>query len=109
MASTIKSVSFVELRTNMTGRGCNVLIACRANTTRSFGGEMSDVCEFRNIDEANEILGLMMRHWNTIAATLHKGEVHVPLLLEDENGMAHGNDWAHGFMRGMGMEARRLA
>jgi len=28
MASTIKSVSFVELRTNMTGKGCNVLIAC---------------------------------------------------------------------------------
>jgi uncharacterized protein len=27
----------------------------------------------------------------------------VPLLLEGENGVAHGNDWAHGFMRGMGM------
>jgi uncharacterized protein len=45
----------------------------------------------------------MMRHWNTIARTLNKGEVYVPLLLEDEDGMAHGNDWAHGFMRGMGM------
>ena len=42
----------------------------------------------------------MMRHWNTIAATLFKGEVYVPLLFEDENGVAHGNDWAHGFMRG---------
>ncbi len=27
----------------------------------------------------------------------------MPLLLEDENGVAHGNDWAHGFMRGMQM------
>ena len=27
----------------------------------------------------------------------------MPLLLEDENGVAHGNDWARGFMRGMGM------
>jgi hypothetical protein len=44
-----------------------------------------------------------MRHWNTIAGTLHKGEVYVPLLLKDENGVAHGNDWAHGFMRGMHM------
>jgi uncharacterized protein len=61
---------------------------------------MSDACEFRSLEEANEILGLMMRHWNTIAGTLFKGEVYVPLLLEDENGMAHGNDWAHGFMRG---------
>jgi len=68
-----------------------------------FGGEMSDACEFSSLDEANEILGLMMRHWNDIAGTLFKGEVYVPLLFEDENGMAHGNDWARGFMRGMGM------
>ena len=27
----------------------------------------------------------------------------MPLLLEDENGVAHGNDWARGFMRGMHM------
>jgi len=68
-----------------------------------FGGEMSDACEFDSLNEANEILGLMMRHWNTIAAILHKDEVYVPMLLEDENGVVHGNDWARGFMRGMGM------
>ena len=68
-----------------------------------FGGEMSDACEFGSLDEANEILGLMMRHWNDIAGTLFNGEGYVPLLLEDEDGMAHGNDWARGFMRGMGM------
>jgi len=45
-----------------------------------FGGEIADACEFGSLDEANEILGLMMRHWNTIAATLHKDEVYVPLL-----------------------------
>jgi uncharacterized protein len=65
-----------------------------------FGGEMSDACEFRSLDEANDILGLLMRHWN-IAGTLFKGEVYGPLLLFDEDGTAHGNDWAHGFMRGM--------
>jgi len=68
-----------------------------------FGGEMSDACEFGSLDQANDILGLMMRHWNDIAGTLFKGEVYVPLLLEDENGVTHGNDWAHGFMWGMGM------
>ena len=67
-----------------------------------FGGEMSDV-EFSNLDEAREILNLMMRHWNKIASTLYKGEIHVPLIFEDEKGELHGNDWAHGFMRGMQM------
>src|ERR1022692_1747859 len=57
-----------------------------------FGGEMSDACEFPSIDQANEILGLMMRHWNIVAGTLFKDKVYVPLLLEDESGMAHGNN-----------------
>ncbi|HYW39251.1 MAG TPA: UPF0149 family protein [Terriglobales bacterium] len=70
-----------------------------------FGGEMSDACEFGSLDEANEILGLMMRHWNDIAGTLNKDEVYGPILLQDENGVFHGNDWARGFMRGMGMRS----
>ena len=28
-----------------------------------FGGEMADACDFASLDEANEILGLLMRHW----------------------------------------------
>jgi len=43
-----------------------------------FGGEMSDTCNFANLNEANEILGLLMRHWNTIAGTLSKDEVYAP-------------------------------
>ena len=68
-----------------------------------FGGEMSGVVEFSGLDEAQEILSLMMRHWNKIASTLHMGEIHVPLIFEDEKGELHGNDWARGFMRGMQM------
>jgi len=68
-----------------------------------FGGEVSKVCEFSSAEETNEIFGLLMRHWNTIAGALFNHEVYVPLVLEDENGVAHGNDWAHGFMRGMRM------
>jgi uncharacterized protein len=64
-----------------------------------FGGEMSETCKFASLAEANEILGLMMQHWNSIARTLNR-EVYLPLLLQDENGVAHGNDWAHGFIRG---------
>jgi hypothetical protein len=72
-----------------------------ANLPEVFGGEM---CAFDSPDEANEILGLQMRHWNYIAEPLSKGDVHVPLLLEDEDGVAHGNDWAQGFMSGMEMQ-----
>jgi uncharacterized protein len=64
-----------------------------------FGGEMSETCEFGSIDQANQILGLIMQHWNDIAGTLFKGEVYVPLLLEGEDCMVRGNDWARGFMR----------
>ena len=68
-----------------------------------FGGEMSDAHEFGSLEEANDILALLMRHWNDIAATLSKGEVYLPILLEDENGVLLGNDWARGFMRGVEM------
>ena len=73
-----------------------------------FGGEMSDACKFSSLEEANEIFGLMMRHWNDIAGTLFKGEVYVPLLLEGRAAPAHGNDWALGFMRGHEYAPRRL-
>src|SRR6266852_8951029 len=56
-----------------------------------FGGEMSEACEFGSLDEAKEILGLTMRHWNTIAGALLKGGVYAPLLMQDENGVAYGN------------------
>jgi uncharacterized protein len=65
-----------------------------------FGGESP---EFSSLEEARDILGLLMRHWNTIAGKLLTDEAYVPLLLEDKDGVAHGNDWAHGFMRGMHM------
>lgn len=68
-----------------------------------FGGEMSDAHEFGSLEEANEIIGLLMRHWNDIAATLSKGDVYLPILLEDADGVSRGNDWARGFMRGVEM------
>jgi uncharacterized protein len=65
-----------------------------------FGGEAP---EFSSLEEAKDILGLLNRHWNTIAGTLFKGEIHVPMIFEDEKGELRGNDWARGFMRGMHM------
>jgi uncharacterized protein len=48
-----------------------------------------------------DFLSLIMRHWNVIADTLYSGDVFLPLLLEDQNGTSHANDWAKGFLRGM--------
>ena len=64
------------------------------------GSETPETHRFESIEEADEILGLLMRHWNDIARTLSKGEIYLPLLLLDENGLERGNDWARGFMRG---------
>src|ERR1017187_1726824 len=68
-----------------------------------FGSETSETHQFESLEEANEILGLMMRHWNDIAGTLSKGDVYLPLLILDENGVERGNDWARGFIRGTRM------
>ena len=51
----------------------------------------------------HEFISLVTRHWNAICHTLQSSDVYLPLLLDDENGVAHGNDWANGFMRGMEM------
>jgi len=55
--------------------------------------------------EAGEIVGLLMRHWNTVAAELQRSvaedHVYLPVLLADDRGIVKGNDWAQGFMRGV--------
>ena len=50
-----------------------------------------------------------MRHWNSIVDTLQSGEVYLPLLLEDENGITHANDWTNGFLRGMELRKENWA
>jgi uncharacterized protein len=64
---------------------------------------MSETCVFDSLDQVRDALGLIMRHWNSIAGTLNRGDIHVPILLEDENGLCPANDWARGFMHGVGL------
>jgi uncharacterized protein len=66
-----------------------------------WGGEMADDEAFDGRQELQDFLSLLMRHWNSIVCILEKGEIFGPLLFQDEEGTAHGNDWAHGFMRGV--------
>jgi uncharacterized protein len=60
---------------------------------------------FESNSQAIDILGLLMRHWNTISSELSRSlkepNVYMPVLLEDDDGIARGNDWAQGFMRGV--------
>lgn len=57
---------------------------------------------FESNAQATDMMGLIMRHWNTIAsALLQESDVYLPVLLEGDDGIAHGNDWAQGFIRGV--------
>jgi uncharacterized protein len=70
-----------------------------------WGGSMADNDAFHGEEELQAFVELVMRHWNTVARTLNSEDVYVPLLLEDDSGVARGNDWANGFARGI--ELRR--
>lgn len=56
-------------------------------------------------EQASAILGLMIRHWNAIAAnlqsSLESADAYLPVLIERVDGVAPGNDWAHGFIQGV--------
>jgi uncharacterized protein len=66
-----------------------------------FGEEFSENSAFDTLERADEILGLLMRHWNSIVSEMLRKDVHIPLLAEDEGGISRGNDWASGFMMGV--------
>jgi uncharacterized protein len=63
-----------------------------------FGGTTP---EFSSAEQASEVMGLLLQHWNHIAATLLRDDVYFPILFEDEEGKCQANDWAHGYMAGV--------
>ena len=67
------------------------------------GGEMADAEVWDSREQLQEFMDLVMQHWNAISRTLQAGNVYMPKLLQDEQGVAHANDWATGFMRGMSL------
>ncbi len=58
---------------------------------------------FESDAQAAEIAELLTRHWNAIRSELERAlrepNVYLPVLLEQEDGVASANDWAHGFMQ----------
>jgi uncharacterized protein len=56
---------------------------------------------FDDSEEVSRVLPLLMRHWNTIARTLHRGKVYDLYLLKEASQQHAGADWAHAFMQGV--------
>ena len=54
-------------------------------------------------DDAVQLFLNLVRHHSTVVAEAFAANDFEPLLLEDEEGIAHGNNWAIGFMRGLDM------
>lgn len=67
------------------------------------GGTEDHGLVFKTTAEAERFYDLIMRHWNDINRTFRSGEVYMPVLVEDDAGETHGNDWAVGFLRGTQM------
>jgi len=68
-----------------------------------------DAPEFKDQAQAQRILGLLMRHMNDIAATLHQApEQYEPLLMENPNGgdpIPILDEWCSGFMKGVQLDS----
>ncbi len=70
-----------------------------------WGDDMINEGVFSAQPMLEEFISLVTQHWNVISHTLRSGDVFTPLLLEDDHGVSHANDWASGFV--CGMELRR--
>jgi len=65
------------------------------------GGDFTNEEIFPNLDAVQLFLDLIRHHWNEVVGSFRAGDIFIPLLLEDEDGRAYGNDWAIGFLRGV--------
>lgn len=79
-----------------------------------FGAESMDELAFDSQAQAQEAVMLLMRHRNHIASTLVRSltdreVIYEPVLLEDEAGVAHANDWARAFLRGIAWDRQDWA
>ena len=63
---------------------------------------------FEDTSVLQEFLSFIMRHWNTIVDTLNSGEIYLPLLLEDENGISQCERLGHRLPTWNGVRKRRL-
>ncbi len=70
------------------------------------GADMPDEPAPESRPVLQECIVLLTRHWNAVSHTLGSRELFLPVLLCDDDGVAHATDWAIGFMRGMEMRRK---
>jgi uncharacterized protein len=70
-----------------------------------WGDDIVNEDAFSSKPALKEFISLVTRHHDFIAHTLQSGDVVLPLLALDEDGIARGNDWAAGFMQGMALRS----
>jgi len=63
-----------------------------------FGGKMP---VFTSKEQADEIMEILLEHWNFIAEAFAGGISYYPFLYADQNEKCAANDWADGFMLGV--------
>ncbi len=68
-----------------------------------WGGKEGPV--YDSMEQVQHVTGLLMRHWNTIAARLGAGVAHEPYLYEVPV-QEKGRHWAEGFLLGLDLEQR---
>jgi len=68
-----------------------------------WGGDQTNEPAFDSQSVVRESLLLIMRHWNAICHDVQSDGEFLPVLLNDESGVAPANDWANGFLRGVDM------
>jgi len=74
-----------------------------------WGSDTLEDDAFADEEEARQILALLMDYWNAIGKTLHAEGLYLPIFLEDAGGVAHGRDWARGFMQGVNLRRESWA
>lgn len=64
-----------------------------------------DEAPFASPEDFAEFVNLALRHWNSVSHALEDSkEIFLPWLkTEDGEEESHGNQWAHGFLRGMAL------
>ncbi|MFT5509088.1 MAG: hypothetical protein ACI89J_002165 [Hyphomicrobiaceae bacterium] len=82
---------------------CPELVLPSEYLAEIWGDGMDDAEAISDEKEFKTFVELATRHWNFMPERLKTTYDFMPLLLEDEDGIAHANDWAIGFMQGMNM------
>jgi uncharacterized protein len=67
------------------------------------GREIAEEPALSNEEALGLFLDLVGHHWNQVIEAFATDDFFEPLLLEDEDGKAYGNNWAIGFMRGIAL------